>query len=33
MRIIPHYYLLFLLMRVKSLVNFRKSITTATAWR
>lgn len=33
MRIIPHYSLLFLLMRVKSLVNFRKSITTATAWR
>lgn len=33
MRIIPHYSLLFLLMRVKSLVNFRKSTTTATAWR
>ena len=33
MRIIPHYSLLFLLMRVKSLVIFRKSITTATAWR
>lgn len=33
MRIIPHYSLLFLLMRVKSFVNFRKSITTATAWR
>lgn len=33
MRIIPHYSLFFLLMRVKSLVNFRKSITTATAWR
>lgn len=33
MRIIPHHSLLFLLMRVKSFVNFRKSITTATAWR
>ena len=33
MRIIPHYSLLFLLMRVKSFANFRKSITTATAWR